>query len=210
LVKFKPIKKNPGDVIRSEDWNKIQDDLKADLEEMEDYISKMSETVTLTNAESSSGRSFSLVDLVPGEKSSYESSVMGLITKQWCLPGGEAGELCRFGVTSSFDVMHYWAGAEGGDKKALDITLEYVDGTTANVTGVFVHDRGKLRPTGTANPYLEYLLSPNERVWYKYQLVNPSPDKEVRYISFKNTVAGCTPRIGNTFTLVSRIKPLKG
>jgi len=209
MVKFKPIRKNPGDVIRSEDWNRIQDDIRADLERIEDYLSKMVETVVITNVESSVGKSFSLLDVVPGEKSSYESSVMGLITKQWCLPGGEVGEICRFGVMATFDVIYYWAGAENGDKKALDITFEYVDGTTATISSLFVHERGKLRPTGDSNPYLEYLLSPNERVWYKYQATNPNPEKEVRYISFKNTQAGCTPRIGNVLHYISRIRTLK-
>ncbi len=209
MAKFKPIKKNPGDVIRSEDWNKMQDDLKADLERIEDNVSRLAETTTLTGLESSTGKSFSLVDVVPGEKGSYESPVMGLITKQWCLPGGDTGEICRFGIMSNLDVFQYWAGAEGGDKKALEISLEYMDGTTSSFSGLFIHERGRLRPTGEANPYLEYLLAPNERVWYKYQVANPSPDKEVRYVSFKNGLAGCTPRIGNVIHIITKVRILK-
>jgi len=32
MSKFEPIRKSPGELIRSEDWNKIQADVKADLE----------------------------------------------------------------------------------------------------------------------------------------------------------------------------------
>jgi hypothetical protein len=209
LAKFKPIKKNPGDVIRSEDWNKMQDDIRADLERIEENVSRLAETTTLTGLESSTGKSFSLIDVVPGEKGSYESAVMGLITKQWCLPGGETGEICRYGIMSSFDFLHYWAGAEGGDKKALDVSLEYVDGSTSSFNGLLVHERGKLRPMGDLNPYLEYILAPNDRVWYKYQIANPNPEKEVRYVSFKNSMAGCTPRVGNVIHMVTKVKLLK-
>jgi hypothetical protein len=209
MAKFKPILKKPGDVIRSEDWNKIQEDIKADLERIEEYISKMTETVTLTNVESPVGKSFNLMDIVPGETSSYNSNVMGLITKQWLLEKGKVGEICRFGVMDSFDILYYWSGAENGDKKTLNIVLEYMDGTTAGIEGLFIHDRTKLRPAGQDNPYIEYILSPNERVWYKYQIVNPNPEKEVRYISFKNVNAECTPRIGNVIQYKTRIKPLK-
>ncbi len=209
LVAFKPIKKNPGDVIKSEDWNKIQEEIRADLERITDYIGKLSETAVITNMESPIGRSYLLTDVVPGEKSSYDSSVLGLLTRQWLLSGGEVGEICRFGSMTSFDVLNYWSGAESGDKKALKITLEYSDGTSKDFDQLFVHDRSRLRPTGTDNPYVEYLLSPNERVWYKYQLINPDPSKEVRYISFKNVYKGCTPRIGNVLQYRFKIKSLE-
>ncbi len=209
MVKFKPISKKPGDVIKSEDWNRIQEEIKADLERIEEYISKMTETVTLTNVESPVGKSFNLMDIVPGETSSYNSSVMGLITRQWLLEKGKVGEICRFGVIDSFDILYYWSGAENGDKKTLNIVLEYVDGTTTSIEGLFIHDRTKLRPAGQDNPYTEYILSLNDRVWYKYQLVNPNSEKEVRYISFKNINAECTPRIGNVIQYKTRIKPLE-
>jgi hypothetical protein len=208
LVSFKPIRKNPGDVIRSEDWNKMQEDIRTDLDHIMDYVGKLGEIAIFTNIESPTGKSFALSALVPGEKASYESPVLGLITKQWVLPGGEVGEICRFGSMSSFEVLNYWSGAEGGDKKALSVTLEYSDGTSQVFNELFIHDRARLRPTGKDNPYVEYLLSPNEKVWYRYQLQNPNPDKEVRYISFKNVYQGCTPRIGNVLQYKFRVKPI--
>jgi hypothetical protein len=209
LISFKPIKKNPGDVIRSEDWNKMQEDIRSDFERIMDFISKLSETVVYMNLESPTGQSFLLSTTVPGEKASYESPVLGLITKQWILPGGQTGEICRFGCMTSFDVLNYWSGAENGDKKALAITLDYVDGTSQVFNELFLHDRSRLRPTGKDNPYVEYLLSPNDRVWYMYQLENPNPEKEVRYITFKNVYQGCTPRIANVLQFKSRIKPME-
>ena len=209
LVSFKPIKKNPGDVIRSEDWNKMQEDIRSDLKRIVDYVGKLCETVVYTNIESPTGKSFLLSTTVPGEKASYESPVLGLITKQWVLPGGQTGEICRFGSMTSFDILNYWSGAENGDKKALSITLEYVDGTSQVFNELFLHDRSRLRPTGKDNPYVEYLLSPNDRVWYMYQLENPNPEKEVRYITFKNVYQGCTPRIANVLHFKTRIKPLE-
>lgn len=209
LVSFEPIRKNPGDVIKSEDWNKMQEGIRADLDRMMNYVGTLGQTIVYTNVESSIGQSFLLSDIVNGEKASYESAVLGLITKQWVLPGGQVGEICRFGSMTSFDVLNYWSGAENGDKKALSITLEYVDGTNKVFNELFVHDRLRLRPSGKDNPYVEYLLSPNDRVWYKYQLENPDPDKAVRYISFKNVFQGCTPRIGNVLQCKCRLKPLE-
>jgi hypothetical protein len=208
-VSFKPLKKNPGDVIRSEDWNKIQDDIRADLDRITDYVNKLCETAIITNIESATGQSFPLTSVVPGEKAGYESTVVGLITKQWVLPNGAIGDICRFGSMTSFDILYFWSGAENGDKKALSVTLEYADGTTQTFNELFIHDRLRLRPTGKDNPYVEYILSPNERVWYKYQLQNPYPDKEVRFISFKNIYQGCAPRIGNLLEYVFRIKPIQ-
>jgi hypothetical protein len=103
--------------------------------------------------------------------------------------------------------LDYWAGAENGDKKALEVTFNYIDGTSAVVSDLFVHDRLKLRPKGVENPYIEYLLSPNEHVWYRYRLVNPNSRKEVLSVSFKNVVQGCAPRIGNVIHYRSKIIP---
>jgi hypothetical protein len=66
----------------------------------------------------------------------------------------------------------------------------------------------ELMPRSTENPYVEYLLSPNERVWYKYALRNPNPDKEVRYVSFRDINEDAGPRIANVIQHVARIRPI--
>ena len=60
----------------------------------------------------------------------------------------------------------------------------------------------------TMYPYAEYLLSPNEKVWYKYALKNPNPNVEVRYVSFKDTNEESAPRIANVIQHVARIRPV--
>ncbi|MDI9644361.1 MAG: hypothetical protein QFX35_03975, partial [Candidatus Verstraetearchaeota archaeon] len=129
----------------------------------------------------------------------------GLITRQWVSGEGGKGIICRFGVTAKFDSLDYWAGAENGDKRALEITFEYIDGTNAVVNNLFVHERSKLRPKGNENPYIEYLLSPNENVWYRYRVRNPSPEKQVTSLVFRNTLQECNPRIGNVIHYTSKI-----
>jgi hypothetical protein len=200
MVEFEPIKKNPGEVIRSEDWNNIQEGIRADLEELErklqelkNYTDSMQETTTLLNINSLGGTSYDLNTVIPNETTSYESPIVGLLTKQWLLEKGKTGEICKFGVVTHLDSIDYWSGAENGDKKALEI----------------VHDRSKLRPKGTENPYLEYLLSPNEYVWYRYMVDNPNSEKEVLNISFRCTDPECTPRIGNVLHYRSKITPPK-
>ena len=107
MVEFEPIKKNPGEVIRSEDWNKIQEDIKAGLEELErklqylkKYIDGMQETTTLLNISSLGGTSYNLNEVVPKETTSYEAPIVGLLTKQWLLEKGKTGEICKFGAVS--------------------------------------------------------------------------------------------------------------
>jgi len=216
MSKFEPIKKKPGELIRSEDWNKIQEDIKADLKKLEEriqglrrYVDNMAGSVTLTNLDSPVGTSYNLDENVPGETSNYATSVMGYITKQWIVGVGKTGEICRFGILDFFDVLYYWSGAEKGDKKMLEITLEYVDGTTHTIRDLFIHEWSELRAKGAENPYLEYLLSPNERVWYKYALGNPNSGKEVRYVSFKDTSEECGPRVANIIHHLGRIRPIK-
>lgn len=216
MAKFKPIVRKPGEVIRSEDWNKMQEDLQGDVEELErklqvlkDYIDNMEETITMLNINSIVGKAYNLDDVVAGESSSYDTPILGLVTKQWLLTKGETGEICRFGVVAVVDSLDYWSGAENGDKKALEITFNYIDGTFGVLSDLYVHDRTKLRPKGADNPYLEYLLSPNEYVWYRYRVANPNPEKEVLAVSFKNTVADCTPRIGNVIHYRAKIVPGK-
>jgi len=214
MVEFEPIKRKPGEVIRSEDWNNMQEDIRADLAELErklqdlkTYIDSMQETTTLLNITSLVGTSYNLSETTPGETISYETPIVGLLTKQWLPMAGKTGEICRFGVVTLLDSLDYWSGAENGDKKALEVVFDYIDGTNAVVGDLFVHDRSKLRPKGADNPYLEYLLSPNEYVWYRYRIANPNPEKEVLTISFRNTDPECTPRIGNVLHYRAKITP---
>jgi hypothetical protein len=216
MTKFSPIVRKPGEVIKSEDWNTMQEDIQADIEELEnklailkDYVDNMEESATMLNMDSLVGKSYSLDEVMPGETSSYEAPIIGLLTKQWLLPKGKTGEICKFHVVAHLTSLDYWSGAEKGDKKALEIVFNYIDGTNAVLSGVFVHDRAKLRPKGTQNPYLEYLLSPNEHVWYRYQVVNPNPEKEVLSITFRNIAAECTPRVGNVIHYRSKITQRK-
>ncbi len=216
MVEFKPITKKPGEVIRSEDWNKIQELIRKDLEDLQkgiqslrEYVDSMQETITLLNVTSTVGTDHALDQILPGESASYDAAIVGLITREWVLAKGQTGEICRFGIVETIDSIDYWAGAENGDRKALEVVLDYMDGTQHVFPGLFVHDRSKLRPKGADNPYVEYLLSPNEYAWYRYRLANPNPEKEVLTVSFKNTDAECTPRIGNVLHARSRITPSK-
>ena len=59
MVEFKSIIRKAGEVIRSEDWNSIQEGLIAEisnlekkLETLKKYIENMSERITLTGLES--------------------------------------------------------------------------------------------------------------------------------------------------------------
>ncbi|MDI6729986.1 MAG: hypothetical protein QMD06_00365 [Candidatus Altarchaeum sp.] len=216
MTKFEPIIKNPGDLIRSEEWNKMQEEIRTDLDELNEKIGKLKEyvenmlySVTLTDAKSSLGISYNLDGSVPGESDNYGTSIVGNITKQWCLGKGNTGKICRFGIIDFMDMLYYWSGAGEGDKKTLKIMIEYVDGDVYNTDDLFIHKWSELRPKGGENAYIEYLLSPNERVWYKYMLKNPKPDKEVRYIYFENTNSGCTPRIGNVVQYLTKIRQMR-
>lgn len=168
----------------------------------------MAETITLVNLESPVGRQHSLSDTVPGETANYGTKVLGLISKQWLAsPEDATGEICRYGLTDLADGFSFWAGSEKGNAKIVDINIEYVDGSTASIAGLYIHDCAKLSPKGKDNPYIEYLLSPNERVWYKYEVKNPNPEKEIRYISFMKKKAESTPRIANIMQYRSKIRP---
>ncbi len=213
---FKPAIKKPGEIIRSDDWNKIQTDVRSDLESLEaairdlkTYVNNMLETGTMTNMESPVGTSFRLDETIPGETANYGTRALGPITRQWLSLDFANPEICRYGITDQFDVVSFWAGAEKGDKKCLDVSLEYIDGTTTSLGNLLLHDWSRLRPKGKDNPYVEYLLSPNERVWYKYTLKNPNPDKEVRHIIFTRTDKDAVPRIANVIQCRAKIKPLE-
>lgn len=136
MPKFKPITKKPGELIKAEDWNRIQEDILKDLEEIEKsvvelkkYVESLTESSTILNPASPVGTSYELNVPVPGETASYMATVVGPITRQWAMERGRVGEICRFGLAAYLEVVEYWAGAEDGDKKALDIVFEYLDGT---------------------------------------------------------------------------------
>ena len=217
MTKFNPILRKPGELIKSEEWNRMQEEIRADIDELEhrlevlkDYVDNMEESATLLNMDSPVGKAYNLDEVFLGEKSSYEAPMVGLLTKQWLVQKGEKGDICRFSIVAQMELLDYWSGAENGDKKALEATFNYIDGTSAVITDLFVHDRSKLRPKGAQNPYLEYLLSPNEYVWYRYRVINPSPEKEVLSVGFKSVMSDCTPRIGNVIHYRSKIIPRKG
>ena len=214
MTKFEPIFRKPGEVIRSEEWNKIQEQVSQDIKELEsklkslkEYVDSMEQTQTLLNLTSPIGISYALSEVLQGEKTSYESPTIGLITRQWLTEKGQVGAICKFGINNKIQSLDYWAGAENGDRKTLEITIEYIDGTNSVASGLLVHDRSRLRPKGTDNPYVEYLLSPNENVWYRYRLANPSTEKSVLSVTFKNTDPSCNTRIGNLLHYSSRITP---
>ncbi|MCE8426288.1 MAG: hypothetical protein J5U17_10995 [Candidatus Methanoperedens sp.] len=200
---FEPTYKKPGDLIRSEEWNKIIDELM----DLRKYIESMTRSVTLTSLESPVGASCKLSTDAP-EDFNYDMDVIGLITKQYYVEK-ELGEICRFGIHDSADIIYYWSGATKGDRDALQITLEYVDGSTFNSEKLFIHEWSKLRPKGDKNPYVEYLQSPNQHLWYRYGLRNPSPEKEIRYITFEDVSVESGVRIANVIQYVTRVIPLK-
>lgn len=214
MTKFNPIIKKPGELIRSEDWNKMQEDIQSDLGELEqrlqalkDYVDNMEESATMLNVDSIVGKAYNLDEVLPGEISSYELPIVGVLTKQWLLAKGATGDICKFSIVQRIESVDYWSGAEKGNKGALELTFNYIDGTSAVISKLYVHDRSKLRPKGSDNPYLEYLLSPNEFVWYRYHVINPNPEKEVLSVTFRNIIEGCTPRIGNVIHYRSKILP---
>lgn len=199
---FEPVYKKPGDLIKSDEWNKIIEE----LINLRKFIENMTRSVTLTSLASPIGNSYNLSTGMPDDFN-YGTEVMGLITKQYHV-GAKAGEICRFGIHDFADVIYYWSGVAKGDIESLMITLEYVDGTTFASSRLFIHEWSKLKPKGSNNPYVEYLHSPNQRVWYKYGLDNPSPEKGIRYITFENVSAGAAVRIANVLHYVTRVKPL--
>jgi hypothetical protein len=215
MTEFKPIIRKAGEVIRSEDWNSIQEGLLAEIttleqkiESLKTYIENMSERITLTGLESVAGRSFGLDEEVPGETSTYRVKSMGLITKQWVTAVMGEGDLCHFGITDYFDVLYYWAGAENGNQNMLDIEIEYADDTIAKLLeNGYVNDKNTLSEANEANPYIEFLYS-DFGIWYKYQIKNPHPSNQVRYLRFRNINPDSNPRIGNTIQMKTRVKQI--
>ena len=138
MAKFNPILKKPGEIIRSEDWNKIQQDMLEDIEELEtklralkDYVDNMEESATMLSMDSTIGKAYALDEVLPGETSSYRDTVVGILSKQWLLQKGVVGDICKFSVVSQLETLDYWSGAENGNKKTLEITFNYIDGTSA-------------------------------------------------------------------------------
>jgi hypothetical protein len=195
--------KKPGDLIRSEEWNKILDELVS----LRSYIESMARGITLTQLSSPVGTSYNLSAGV-GEEFNYGTEVMGLITKQYYLGKAQTGDVCRFGINDMADVISYWSGAANGDKDGLEIQLEYVDGSVFTSDKLFINEWSNLRPKNNKNPYIEYLQSPNQRLWYRYTLVNPTPDRAIRYITFRDINADCGVRVANVLHYLTRVKPL--
>jgi hypothetical protein len=170
---FKLEHKKPGDLIRSEEWNKILDEL-IDLRK---YIENMTRSVILTSLESPTGASCKLsTDAL--EEFNYGVDVIGLITKQY-YSVNERGEICRFGITDFADIIYYWSGASNGEYDALQITLEYVDNTIFTSEKLYIHKWSELKPKGENNAYIEYLQSINNHLWYRYRFKNPIPEKKI-------------------------------
>ena len=204
---YEPIIKKPGDLIKSEDWNTTQEEIK----KLYEYINRMASAITLVNLESSGGIPYDLTEKIPGDDLDYGSRVVGHITKQWYKPWDETRQetkICKFGIVDYADIIYYWAGAGNGDKKTLKISLEDEEGNITSIEDLFIHERSRLRPKGEDNPYIEFLSSPNDYKWYKYKVANPNPENMLRYITFYNTDRECTPRIGNVIQYVTKIKSI--
>lgn len=196
---FEPVYKKPGDPIRSEEWNSILDELIS----LRKYIENMTRSVTLIGLESQNGK-FSRLSTDAPEGFNFGMDVMGLITRQYY---GGAKEICRFGINDFADIIYYWSGSKA-DSESLKISLEYVDGTFLPPQIFFVNDWSRLRQKSDKNPYLEYLLSSDERVWYRYGMKNSHPEKEIRYIIFEDESGTGGTRIGNVIHYVTRVLPL--
>ncbi len=196
--------KSPGDLIRSEEWNQILDEL-IDLRK---HIDEMSIRGTLTGLESPTGTSCGLGKDAPQDLN-YETEVMGLITKQYYVGEAEVGEICTFGINNFADLIYYWSAATVGGDDVLRMTLEYTDGSTYTSDKLFIHQWSELKHKGDKNPYVEYLLSPNRRVWYKYAIQNPHPDNEIRSITFEDVSPNSGARIANVVQYVTRVMPLQ-
>lgn len=200
---FDPVVKKPGDIIRSDEWNKIIEELVT----LRKYIDNMTRSVTLTSLPSPIGTAYNLSTGVP-EDFNYGTDVLGLISKQYYIGKAETGEICKFGLNDYADIVLYWSGATNGDKEAIEVQIEYIDGTTFVSEKLVIHEWTNLRPKGSKNPYVEYLQSPNQRLWYKYALVNPNPDKAIRYIIFRDIAKETAIRIANVIHYTTRVRQL--
>jgi hypothetical protein len=209
-IDFKARLAKGGDPIKAEDWNYIQQSLFAEIQKLRNEMYNMSESVILAGVESRVGRSFGLDEFVRDEENTYGEKAMGLINKQWVTTVPGEGEICSLGIMDTFDILYYWGGASKGDTNALTVTIEYMDRPIETVgEKLFVNDR-KAPPSDPdkTNPWLLALRSANDLYWYKYQIINPFPENEVKYVTFINSNPECTPRIGNVVHLKSKIRQM--
>ena len=202
-MEFDPVFKKPGEIIRSDEWNKILEELVA----LRKYIDNMTRSVTLTNLPSPIGTSYNLSTGVPDDFN-YGVDVLWLINQQYYIGKAETGDICKFGLNDFADIVSYWSGAAGGDKESVEIQIEYIDGSNFTSEKLVIHEWTNLRPKGNKNPYVEYLQSPNQRLWYKYSLINPSPEKAIRYITFRDIAKDTAVRIANVLHYTTRVKQL--
>lgn len=207
---FEPIIKKEGDLIESKDWNAIQTGLLEEISKLRQELHNMSQSTIMIGLDSPTGKSYNLDEQVWDEQNTYSEKTIGLITKQWLTIVPGEGEICSFGIMDSFDRLYFWAGAENGDKETLDVSIDYMD-RNPEVVGknLYINER-KGPPTDPSpkNPWLMGVRSINNLYWYKYEIVNPYPTSEVKYINFANTNRECAPRIGNVIQLKSRLRPM--
>lgn len=200
---YEPVYKKPGDLIRSEDWNRVQDELVG----LRSYIESMTRSITLASLPSAVGTAYGLTGNQDPEFN-YNTEVLGLITKQYFVGKKETGDICRFGINDYMDVLSYWSGAADGEKEAMTVTFEYVDGTSFTSDSLFINEWSSLRPRSPKNPYIEFLQSPNQRLWYRYALINPNPEKEIRYVVFRDVNPESAIRVANVIHYTTRVRPL--
>lgn len=200
---FDPVYKKPGDIIRSDEWNKIIEELVY----LRKYVDNMTRSVTLTGLPSPGGTAYDLSTGVP-EEFNYGTDVLGLIDKQYYLGKAETGDICKFGINDYADIVSYWSGAANGDREAIEIVIEYIDGSVYTTDKLVIHEWTNLRPKGNKNPYVEYLQSPSQRLWYKYSLINPSAEKAIRYITFRDIGKDTAVRIANVLHYTARVRQL--
>lgn len=202
---IRSLTKKPGELIRAEDWNRLVDELAV----LRLYINNMSESVNLTSLQSDVGEELELDAGSPARG----SRAVGLITRQWVSSSRTApSAICAFGITDYFEVAQFWACADNGDKKTLDVILEYDRREREPYKAgdaLYINDSVKLgvKDPAHVNPWLDFIMAPSG-TWYKYQIRNKFPKSQVKFIRFVNTNNECRPRIGNVLHLRSRIMPM--
>jgi hypothetical protein len=208
---FKVKLAKPGEPIKSEDWNYIQQGLLEEIHKLREELNNMTETVILAGVGSRVGRSIGLDEFIPEEPETYGEKAMGLISKQWLTTVPGVGEICSFGIMDSFDILYYWGGAVKGNTKALEIRIDYMDRPAETVgKDLYINDRGAPpSDPDPSNPWYLALRSAMDRYWYKYKVVNPFPENEVKYVTFINKNPDCSPRIGNVIHLKSKLRKMR-
>jgi hypothetical protein len=187
----------------------MQRGLLAEIKRLRAELENMTETIILAGLSSRVGASYDLDEEVRFQVG-YGEKAIGLITRQWVTEVEGAGEICSFGIMEPFDRLYYWASAENGDKKTLDIAIEYMERPSMTVgSSLYVNDRHN-PPTNQSpdNPWDIVMTSVNQLGWYKYQLANPYPGEAVKSVTFFNIDETCTPRIGNLVHLKTKVRQL--